>query len=210
MSTCRFLLFLFFFFLLFPLDEEEVPYQASCSAAERGSPAWTLARSRATASSTFLRLSSSSKAFFVSMGVLEEDLEGGVVDGFACHAGQQRHGQRRRRGSHVTVRDCPTPRLRLRRETQPLPRRWSLLVPWHVVRLALHLLLGPGCLRSPWGGVVRSFSQGHSDGHPLVAMPLTEPSLSSPHCGARSSVFAMHQHVDHYKARKINKMRQPV
>ena len=49
-------------------------------------------------------------------------------------------------------------------------------MPWHVLRLALHLLLGPGCLRSPWGGVVRNFSQGHGDGHPLVAMPLTEPS----------------------------------
>ena len=44
-------------------------------------------------------------------GVLEEELEGGVVDGNACRAGQQRHGQRRRRGSHVTDRDCPTPRL---------------------------------------------------------------------------------------------------
>ena len=51
---------------------------------------------------------------------------------------------------------------------------------------------------------MRGFSQDHGDGHPLVAMPLTEPSLSPPQCGARCS-FAMHQHVDHYKARKINK-----
>ena len=62
-------------------------------------------------------------------GVLEEELEGGVVDGFACRAGQQRHGQRLRRGSHVTDRDCSTPRLRLRRETWPLPREWRLLCP---------------------------------------------------------------------------------
>ena len=62
-------------------------------------------------------------------GVLEEELEGGVVDGFGCRAGQQRHGQRRRRGSHVTDRDCPTPRLRLRRDTLPLPREWRLLCP---------------------------------------------------------------------------------
>ena len=78
-------------------------------------------------------------------------------------------------------------------------------MPWHVVRLALHLFLGPGCLRSPWSGVVRCFSQGQGDCHPLVAMLLTEPSLSPPQCGASNSVFAMHQHVDHNKARKINK-----
>ena len=87
---------------------------------------------------------------------------------------------------------------------RPRPWRWSLLVLWHVVRLALHLLLGPGCLRSPRGGGVRGFSQGHGDGHPLVAVPLTKPPLSPPQCRARSSVFAVHQHVDHYKARKIN------
>ena len=33
------------------------------------------------------------------------------------------------------------------------------------------------------------FSQGHGDGHPLVAKPLTEPSHPPPLCGARSSVF---------------------
>ena len=72
-------------------------------------------------------------------------------------------------------------------------------MPWHVVRLALHLLLGPGWLRSPWGGVVRNFSQDHGDGHPLVAMPLTEPSLSPPHCGARSDA---NSHVRHLKAQQ--------
>ena len=29
-------------------------------------------------------------------------------------------------------------------------------------------------------------SQGDGDGHPLVAMPLAEPSLPPPHCGAQS------------------------
>ena len=53
--------------------------------------------------------------------------------------------------------------------------------------------------RSPWGGVVCSFSQGHSDGHPLVAMPLTEPSLSPPRCGARSDA---NSHGRHLKAQK--------
>ena len=62
-------------------------------------------------------------------------------------------------------------------------------MPWHVVRLALHL--------SPWSGVVRSFSQGHSDGHPLVAMPLTEPSLA-PLLGG-SSVFSISHDAAHYK-----------
>ena len=62
-------------------------------------------------------------------GVREEELEGGVVDGFACRDGQQRHGQRRRRGSHVPVRDCRAPRLGLRRETRPLPREWRLQCP---------------------------------------------------------------------------------
>ena len=63
--------------------------------------------------------------------------------------------------------------------------------------LVLHSLPGPGCLRSPWSGVVRSFSQGHSDGHPLVAMPLTEPSLPPPHGG--SSVFNISHDAAHYK-----------
>ena len=62
-------------------------------------------------------------------GVREEELEGGVVDGFACRAGQQRHGQRRRRGSHVPARDCPALGLGLRRETRPLPRKWRLQCP---------------------------------------------------------------------------------
>ena len=89
-----------------------------------------------------------SKAFFVS-SVREEELEGGVVDGFACLAGQQRHGQRRRRGSHVTDRDCPTPRLRLRLETRPLPREWRLLCPETFVLLVLHSLPGSGPRLAP-------------------------------------------------------------
>ena len=47
----------------------------------------------------------------------------------AVSAAQRRHHQERHRGSHVTDRDCPTPRLRLRRETWPLPREWRLLCP---------------------------------------------------------------------------------
>ena len=71
------------------------------------------------------------------------------------------------------------------------------LSPWCVVHNLHHLLVGPGCLRSPWGGVVRTFSQDHSDGHPLVAMPLTEPSLPPPPRGG--VVFAMAFHGNHYK-----------
>ena len=33
---------------------------------------------------------------------------------------------------------------------------------------------------------MRRFCHGHREGHPLVAMSLTEPSLSPPLCGSRS------------------------
>ena len=55
----------------------------------------------------------------------------------------------------------------------------------------------------PWlssvalGGVVGSFSQGHADGHLLVAMPLAEPSLSPPLDGSRSCVFNIRHDVAH-------------
>ena len=47
------------------------------------------------------------------------------------------------------------------------------------VAVSLHLP-DPGCLRSLWNGVGRSLGWGDRDGHPLVAMPLTEPSLPPP------------------------------
>ena len=107
--------------------------------------------------------------------------ERGPIDGFTCRPSQRGQGESR----HALARGVPpaavTPlRPGLREVARPLPRRWCLLSPQGVLRNLHHLLLGPGCLRSPWGGVVRSFSQGHSDGHPLVAMPLTEPSLQHP------------------------------
>ena len=43
--------------------------------------------------------------------------------------------------------------------------------------------------------MVLCFSQGHCDGHPLVAKPLTEPSLSPSLCGARASCVAAIAHV---------------
>ena len=30
---------------------------------------------------------------------------------------------------------------------------------------------GPGCPLAPWRGMVRRFSQGHGDGHPLMSQP---------------------------------------
>ena len=62
---------------------------------------------------------------------------------------------------------------------------------------------GPGHALSPWGGVVLTLGQGHSDGHPLVAKPLTEPSLSPPLRGARD-VFAieLRPHEDTTKNRQ--------
>ena len=56
---------------------------------------------------------------------------------------------------------------------------------------------GGFCARRP--SCCSCFSQGHSDGHPLVAMPLTEPLLSPPHCGARSDA---NSHGRHLKAQK--------
>ena len=50
---------------------------------------------------------------------------------------------------------------------------------------------GSGWLLSPRSCVVRCFNQCHRGGHPLVAKPLTEPSLSPPRCGARH-VFNLH------------------
>ena len=44
---------------------------------------------------------------------------------------------------------------------------------------------------------MRSLSQGHSDGHALVAMPLTEPSLPPLRSGA--DVFAKAFHGNHCK-----------
>ena len=68
----------------------------------------------------------------------------------------------------------------------PLPRRWSLLCPWAGVRRVLHLLPdGTDWLLSPWSCVVSCFSQCHRDGHPLVSLPLTEPSHPPPPRGGR-------------------------
>ena len=49
----------------------------------------------------------------------------------------------------------------------------------------------------PVGREVGGLSQGHGDGHPLVALPLTQPSLTPPLGGSHSSVCAMHRHDDH-------------
>ena len=46
----------------------------------------------------------------------------------------------RLQGSHVTDRGCPHLRLRLWRETWPLPQEWRFLSPWRTVLLALHSL----------------------------------------------------------------------
>ena len=59
----------------------------------------------------------------------------------------------------------------------------SELAPWSVVRG-----LSCGSPLSSWG-VAHCLCHSHCDGHPLVAKPLTEPSLSPPLCGASSCVF---------------------
>ena len=53
--------------------------------------------------------------------LLEEEGEGSAVDCLTCRVGQKRHGQQRCWGSHVTDRDCPSLRLRLRQDAGPLP-----------------------------------------------------------------------------------------
>ena len=67
--------------------------------------------------------------------------------------------------------------------------------PWHSSsRLSPNP--GTGCPLAPWGGMVRRFSQGHGDGHPLIPQVCTEASLSSPPCGSRDVVNTSHG-VDH-------------
>ena len=94
-------------------------------------------------------------------------------------------------------------RSRLHEDAQPLPRMWCPLSTWGVVRNFHHLLLGPGCLRSRWGGRGAWLQPGHGDGHPLVAMPVTEPSLHPPPCGP--NVFSIL--ADHCKTRKSSTVR---
>ena len=48
---------------------------------------------------------------------------------------------------------------------------------------------GPGCPLSPWGGMVRRFSQGHRDGQTFMTQELSESSLTPPSSG--TSVFAI-------------------
>ena len=206
---------LFLLFFLFPLGRRGCLARLLVGegAAPTMGPLFASSRSALScASFNFLAcsLSFSSSSFFLQLELSQEEvLDRGVVH--AVSAAKRRHREERSPGSHVTARGCRTLRpghLRRRRRPHPPEVESSVAVARCTSRApppswAL-AVFGPR-----GGGVVRSFSQGHSDGHPLVAMPLTEPSLSPPHCGARSSVFAMHQHVDHYKARKINKMRQP-
>ena len=77
----------------------------------------------------------------------------------------------------------------------PLPRRSSARstrrLRSSVPRGASFTVMPLAGFLSPWSCVVWCFSQCHRDGHPLVAKPLTEPSLSPPQCGARH-VFNIH------------------
>ena len=128
----------------------------------------------------------------LQLEVLGQEEGDGAVN--AIGATQRRHHQERsfpRGGPHGAV--TPLRPGNLRQRCRPLPRRWSLLSPWGVVRLVLHLLLGPGGkLLAPWGAVllhlhlllrtstvVESSCQGHADGLLFVPEHRTQPPLSS-------------------------------
>ena len=97
----------------------------------------------------------------------------------------------------------------VRQRCRPLPRRWSLLSPYGVVRLVLHLLLGPcGKLLAPWsavrgvhlaGRVVHHRCQGRSDRLLLVSPPRARSSLpatlSSSHHGLPAKLS--HENLQH-------------
>ena len=63
--------------------------------------------------------------------LLEEEGAGSAVDCLTCRASQRRHGQQWRWRSHVTDRDCPCLRLRLRQDARPLRRARCLSQALH-------------------------------------------------------------------------------
>ena len=82
---------------------------------------------------------------------------------------------------------CVDPlRLGFRRETWSRPRRWSVLSPWGVVRLVLHLLpalaLHHHCPPLAVTAAVVSSGEGCSDRLLLVSPPRAQSSLLSPLC----------------------------
>ena len=133
----------------------------------------------------------------LAVGELQEDCEGRGVNCLACRARQRWQGE-----------ECRTLLCGPGSARQHL-RRWRLLWPWRFVLLGLHLLPSPGHLLSPWGCVVSFLGQDHSDGHPLEATPLTEPSLTPPLGG--SSVYS-HRGYSHEvsNVRAINRKATPV
>ena len=107
----------------------------------------------------------------------QEEADGGAVNAVA--ASQRRHHQEKSPGSHVTDRGC-----RYLRPESPQTEAWAVSPEVEscgaVARCTSRAPPPPGPWLSPWCGVVRGSSHDHGDGHPLVAMPLTEPSLSPP------------------------------
>ena len=69
-------------------------------------------------------------------------------------------------------------------------------------------LPGPGCPLAPWGCVVRRFSQGHCDGHPLMPQHGAQPSLSPPTCGSRSDVNTTVRHHEVFTKRSRRKRKR--
>ena len=84
-------------------------------------------------------------------------------------------------------------RLRLVRWRHP-PRKRHFLVGAQLEILGACVLLSATFPLMTLAGFCLRGTAG-SDGHPLVAKPLTEPLLPPPQCGARI-VFALQQHVD--------------
>ena len=111
-----------------------------------------------------------------------DNLVHGVPQNLLLRPGQGRHPVRPQPAGLFIVE---AEELRLGCGGVPDRRRIVHLAPPHP---------GPGCPLSPWGGMVRRFSQGHGDGHPLMPQHGAEPSLSPPTCGSRSDINTTVRH----------------
>ena len=105
--------------------------------------------------------------------------------------------ERKSLGSHVTDRDCRLRSQSCKQLLRPRPRRWSVLCPWAVVRLLLHLLL---LLLTPrhhsrTSAVVTGRCEGSCDAQLLMSPPRALASLPAPAgtgCAAGSSDACSH------------------
>ena len=106
--------------------------------------------------------------------LLEEELHRAGVHCLSSSVRQQRCGEERPRGSHVTDRDCSLRRGHLLKRLRPRPRPVRFLSPWGVVLLASRHLVET---------VVDGCGQGQEDG--LLLMFSTMSAAAAPASASR-------------------------